>query len=500
MVKCQTPNARRLTPKPWPLVVVIAAFVLSRTGYYVAGVRFDASSLPWFWQFIDPALLKANLGQSLWYLHSQPPAFNLFLGIVLNLFPGHETAAFTSCYLLLGLVFAITLFLLLRRFGVSDVLSAVVATVYIASPACVLYENWLFYTYPLTVLLLLAALFWHRFVSRGRFLDALLLLVAAAVLAMTWSLFHLVWMLGLVLALVLLRRRDWRKVLAAAAVPLFIVTLWYGKNLAQFGQFTGSTWFGINFSKMTNSMLTVPERRALYDNGTISAVSLVPPFSNPDKYYSAVPKPAPTGIPVLDQELKPSSIPSFNNAAFIAVSRQYGRDALRILNARPAAYRRGLAESYLIYFLPASAYLFLAGNAGHISALDRFASIAFNGRFSYHSDHSLRQTQPALYYQQALLNTGWFLILAYIFVLAFGLFLLFRRSRSSFFVLRSSFLPPPSSFFFFWFNVAWVTLVANAVEVGENNRFRFVTDPLVFAFVAALAVGWLARRRKTTKD
>jgi hypothetical protein len=482
-------TARR--PALWPLFAVVGVFILSRIGYYIAGVRFDASSLPWFWQFVDPALLKANLGQSLWYLHSQPPAFNLFLGLVLNLFPGHETLAFTACYLLLGLVFAVVLFRLLECFGVSGTLGAALAAIYVASPACILYENWLFYTYPLTVLLLLATLFWHRFVSRGRFLDALLLFIAAAVLAMTWGLFHLAWLLGLVLGLVLLRRRDWRKVLAAATVPLLVVTLWYGKNLAQFGEFTGSTWFGINFSKMTNSMLTVPERRALYDNGTISAVSLVPPFSNPDKYYSAVPKPPPTGIPVLDQELKPSSIPNFNNAAFIAVSRQYGRDALRVLNARPAVYLRGLAESYLICFLPASAYLFLAGNAEHIRTLDRFYSIAFSGRFSYHSDHGLRQTHPARYYLQGLLNTGWFVILAYALVLILGLGLLLRPS---------SFILPPSSFFFLWFNVAWVTLVANAVEVGENNRFRFVVDPLVIVFLASLARAWLARRRVTVND
>jgi hypothetical protein len=484
-----TLDARRLTPgrtRPalWSLAAVVAAFVVSRIGYYLAGVRFDASSLPWFWQFIDPALLKTNLGQSLWYLHSQPPAFNLFLGLVLNLFPGHETLAFTTCYLLLGLALAVVLFLLLRSFGLPDALSVALTAIYIASPACVLYENWLFYTYPLTLLLLLTALFWQRFVSRGRFLDALLVFACAAVLAMTWSLFHLVWLLGLVLALVLLRRRDWRKVLAAAAVPMLIVTFWYGKNLAQFGQFTGSTWFGINFSKMTNSMLTVPERRALYDNGTISAVSMVPPFSNPDKYYSALPKPTPIGIPVLDQELKPSTIPNFNNVLFIAVSRQYGRDALRVLVARPTAYLRGLVESYLLYFLPASAYLFMAGNAGHISGLERFASIAFDGRFSYHLDHGLRSTQPARHYSQGLLNTGWSLVFAYIVVLIFGLILLLRRSGSS--------------FFFVWFNVAWITLVANAVEVGENNRFRFMTDPLVFVFVASLASAWLAGRRRVT--
>jgi len=293
-----------------------------------------------------------------------------------------------------------------------------------------------------------------------------------------------------------------RAVLAAAAVPVLIVALWYGKNLIQAGEFTGSTWFGINFSKMTNSMLTVPERRDLYDNGTISAVSMVPPFSSPDKYAGktgTVPgrqeRPQsgtvpifPTGIPVLDQEMKPSGIPNFNNTLFIAVSRQYGRDALRILASRPAAYLRGLAESYLTYFLPASAYLFLDANAVHIKALDRFSSIIFNGRFSYHVDRDLRLTQPSRYYGQGFLNTGWFLLLAYALVLILGLLFLFSRSRSSFIL-------PPSSFFLIWFSVAWMTLIANALEVGENNRFRFVTDPLAFAFLAALVSAWLARRR-----
>ena len=39
-----------------------------------------------------------------------------------------------------------------------------------------------------------------------------------------------------------------------------------------------------------------------------------------------------------------------------------------------------------------------------------------------------------------------------------------------------------------------MTFVANALEVGENNRFRFVTDPLVFVFLAAVASDWLRRR------
>jgi hypothetical protein len=480
--------ARRSALKP--LLVVVGLVLISRGGYHFAGVRFDASSLPWFWQYVDPVLLEANLAQSLWYLNSQPPAFNAFLGVVLGLFTGHETAVFTLCYLLIGLVLTAAMFLLLKELAVPDTPNAVLTAIYAASPACALHENWLFYTYPLTVLLLLAALFWQRFAKRGRFLDVLLLFACAALLALTWSLFHLVWLLGLVLALVLFRRRDWRRVLAAAVVPVLVVVLWYGKNLVQVGEFSGSTWFGMNSSKMTNSMLTVPERGVLYDNGTISAVSMVPPFSDPDKYAGAIPRPGPTGIPVLDQEMKPSGVPNFNNTLFVAVSRQYGRDASRILAARPSAYLRGLAESYLLYFLPSSAYLFLDNNVAHIKGLARFASI-LSGRFTYHSDRSLRQTQPRRYYLQGVLNTGWFLVIAYLLVPILGLLSLLRHSSRTL---------HPSSLFFLWFNVAWMTFVANALELGENNRFRFVTDPLVFAFLAALVVGRLARRRPGTAD
>jgi hypothetical protein len=467
-------------------MMVLGLVILSRVGYWIAGVRFDASSLPWFWQYADPALLETNLAQSLWYLHSQPPAFNAFLGVVISLFTGHEALVFAVSYLLVGLVFAAILFLLLRELGVPDTPNVVLTVVYAASPACALYENWLFYTYPLTVLLLLGALIWQRSVSQGRFLDTLLLFACAALLALTWSLFHLIWLFCLVLALVLLRRRDWRKVLAAAAVPVLVVALWYGKNLIQIGEFSGSTWFGANFSKMTNSMLTAPQRRALHDDGAISAVSLVPPFGNPDEYYGVLPKPLPTGIPVLDQEMKPSGVPNFNNRLYVDVSRQYGSDALAILRMRPSAYLRGLAESYLLYFMPSSAYLFLDDNAAHIKGLVRITSL-LDGRFSYHSGHSLRRTAPSLYYRQAFLNTGWLIIIAYLLVLILGLVLMFRRN---------SFVRQRSSFFFIWFNVAWMTFVANALEVGENNRFRFVTDPLVFVLLAALASDWLRRRNR----
>ena len=76
-------------------------------------------------------------------------------------------------------------------------------------------------------------------------------------------------------------------------------------------------------------------------------------------------------------------------------------------------------------------------------------------------------------------NAGRFLALAYSLVLVIGSSLLVRRSGS---ILVSSL----SSFCILWYNVEWMTLVANAHEAGENNRFRFVPDPLVLVFHAIM--------------
>src|SRR5437868_15126712 len=85
------------------MLFVVAAIVASRVIYYLLGVRFDMTPLGKFDQILDPVLLRTNLLQSLWYLHSQPPAFNLGLGIVLKLFPGYEGIAFHASWILMGL-------------------------------------------------------------------------------------------------------------------------------------------------------------------------------------------------------------------------------------------------------------------------------------------------------------------------------------------------------------------------------------------------------------
>ncbi len=67
-------------------------------------MRFDGSFLDGtratdMWQLLDVRLLKDHLIQSVWYLNSQPPLFNLYAGLVLHLPAGPRTPFEVACAL-----------------------------------------------------------------------------------------------------------------------------------------------------------------------------------------------------------------------------------------------------------------------------------------------------------------------------------------------------------------------------------------------------------------
>lgn len=448
-----------------PLAYVIIAFVLSRIVYFILGVRFDIGPLDYYWQFIDPELLRTNLFESLYYLHSQPPLFNLFLGIVLKLFGGQEALAFHIISLAFGLTLSISLYLLMTSLGVSSRLSSILTIIFVVSPPCVLYEDFLFYTYPITMVLCLSAILLHRYLKFGRFRYLAIFFALLALLVLTRSVFHPIWFVILTVPLIWYRRRHWKKIALAAGVPFLLCFLLYAKNAHEFGSFSSSTWFGMNFARLTTWRLPLSERFSLIDQGKLSTLSVVKPFRKLETYqrHSHVPLAEPTGIPVLDQTQKSSGAPNLNNLTYINISRQYRRDALYVLPRYPGAYIGSLFESLMIYFIPTSSYSFLKDNRYKIGVVDRAYNLILCGQLQYEKE---------ITDDRAFLNTGLLTALLYVVVIVYGFVMLRqafrRRATGSAYAL---------TLLFIWLNVVYVTIVGNAFELGENNRFRFVVDP-----------------------
>jgi hypothetical protein len=463
------------------LGILLTAFLLSRLVAAAAGLRFDATPLGTYFQFLDPEFLRHDLLRSLYYLHMQPPLFNLALGLGLKAFPESYPLVFQLVYLALGLALNAGLFLLLMRLGISGAVSLALTLLFMCSPASLVYENWLFYSYPLAAWLCLSAFFLHRLLSAPSGFRAFLFFATLAAVVLTRSLFHPAWLL-LWVALLLAVLKPHRKTLALAAlVPVLLVVGWQAKNAALFGSFSGSTWFGFSFSRVTTFALPEEERRGWVAAGRLSELALIRPFSPLRCYPARGPRPD-EPVPALDREVTSTGKANYNHREYIRLSGLYARDAWRVLRDRPETLCSSFQLASFLFFLPSTDYDLLVRPRTALSGWDRLFNLVVLGQFSYHEDVTTGE--------YVFGNAGLWLALAYLVALGGGLLMLRRAWRAGVPAADPSFLVP----LYLLLTILFVAFVGNVMEVGENNRFRFMVDPLALALFAwVLHRAWAAR-------
>ncbi len=317
------------------------------------GLRFDTGNLDFYWQIIDPVLLRDDLWRSLLYLRTQLPGFNLYLGSVMHLFPGHLEAAFHATYLALGLVLSICLFLLLDRLRLNRLIALLIAIVCSVSPVTLLYENWLFYEYPLAVLFCIAALFLHRYASSHNRLDGILFFSSLASIALLRVVYHLMWFWMIVAVLIYVLPRYWRRTFLCAAAPGTLLSLVYLKSLILFGLFVpGSDVYGAtNLAYLTRFSLPQEALESMVKKGAVSPILLHD--VEDDEVVQVIPLPPKTGIPILDQRLKSTGNINMDSLWMAAVGRQLRRDGLALLRAYPYVALETIRGNVAQYFLPA---------------------------------------------------------------------------------------------------------------------------------------------------
>jgi hypothetical protein len=478
---------------PW--FVLTAGFVGSRAFYALLGVRFDWTPFTTFWQYADPRAIQSDPLGSFLHFHIQPPLFNLVLAAAGRLSVSGLSVGLTlnAFFLALGYVLTVCSFALGRRLGLSPRQALVLALVISCNPVTILYENHLFYTYPTAVLLVVAVLLLIRYVASNRRRDAVVFFTALAAVILTRSLYHPLWFLmaGVVLLVLLLpgRRRD---VFIAALGPFLVVVMVFAKNLVLFGELSSSSWLGMNMARVSTMQIPTEDRASLVKEGRLSTLALRPTFEYYQVYADTgygTPPLRPTGHPVLDSPTRSNQSPNFNYSGYLGVYRQYRKDALVSMRLRPRAYLRGQALAHLTYLN--SPGDFFAGDKGagpasarnfqRVSRLQAMWRTAAYGQLPSSLTSSARKSPNALVAKASTI--GIFAALALVGVTVGGL----RHLRST---LGNRSRPEPTVIgaLFAWTTILYVTVVANSLDVGENNRFRFEVEPLIIILTV-----WLAR-------
>ena len=433
-LKRAVPPSRNRYIVKTPYIVLSVAFILSRVIYHFAGVRFDAWSDINPMHFVFPELLRSDLWRSLFCLHSQPPLFNLFIGIVIKLFPVSSTTVFSAIYFCLGLILSLSIYRLMTDLNVPEKTGITLTLLFIVSPAVILYENLLLYTYPVTVLLCLSSLMLYRFAQTQKMLYGLCFFGLLSIIVLTRSLFHFIWIIGIFALLISVFKEIRRKITYAAVVPLALVFLVYGKNLYFFGDFSTSSWLGASFAKMTTFMLSEKERFALAEEGMISELAFIPVFKGLWLYHdkARVPEFEKTGVPILDLEYWPSVGNNYNNLAFKSVCRQYLKDALVVVKKHPVAYLHGLQRSFTVYFFPSSDW-FISRTVHYpelIIKLSRFYDKIFYGQFVNVTHDKLNTIDNYDEYVRNPRHVGFLIFLGYVIAVFYGISLLIREIKN----------------------------------------------------------------------
>ncbi|HYQ04124.1 MAG TPA: discoidin domain-containing protein [Polyangiaceae bacterium] len=441
-------------------LIVFFAFALSRYFYYARGVRFDTSTIGSASQLLDRVLLRSQLGESLLYLHAQPPLYNLLTGLALKLAPNEPDRLLWPVFLLAGVYSALCLYLLLTRWLVPPLLAGFLVGLLAASPAFVLYENWYFYPH-LDVAWLLGSVVWLAS-SEGR--PGFRLTVSAAHLvglSLTRSLFHpLFYVLAAVLTVALVAPGERRRAALNFAVPGSLLAAWCLKNLLIFGFLGTSSWAARNFAGTTSDLLGATRIEMEVARGALSPAGALQAFESPStniRVFGLVDRH--TGVAALDQEHKTHSRSlNYNHWSIPATAHYYAADNRRLIAAYPVTFLRGLInDSAPLFFSAVDADKFVAGNRSRIANLAAYADSV----------------------DQSLISR-WLVGLGLLFAAACTP-IIARGSRTSW---ALAFL-----------SIAWVVAVGIAGDHGENYRFRYKVLWLGWGLAAAGYANAIRQRR-----
>ncbi len=474
------------------LLLVLALFAGSRLLYAALGLHFDASTVPVYMQFIDPELLATRLLESLWYYHANPPLLNLLVGVGYKVFGGAADGFFNVVFHLLGLATALSVYLLTWKLSASRAAAHIATGLLVFSPSFVLYENWLMYSFPAAALLTLSALALYKYLRtrQTKWCGAFFGILAA--LLLTRSLFHLAWMIliAVLLAATLWDRR--RQVLLAAAIPLLVVGLWYGKNYYYFGTFASSTWMGLGLSNIATLVATREELQPLVAEGKLTPFALVSRYQQVDRLFTSQQLP-PTGIPVLDQVTKSTGVYNFNNQQLIAINRYYTHDAVTVIRTYPFSYVVGLIIANRLFFSPSNMNLYFSeANRAAAQPMEKL----FNPLLYGVGATPKRLQQPHFGFgKESFLevNTSVPLMVLWVLVLGYG----YVQARQAVMSGDPERRPRALVIGFILVSALYLYVVGTAFELAENYRYRFNIEPLfmVLTVTAATSLVRVAKSR-----
>ena len=492
----------------WSIGLLVLVFLVTRALALSLGVRPLTSETVWFMQFLDLDLLQHHLARSLLHLHGQPPLLNALVGICEKLVGPRYGDLMAVLYCFLGLAAVIAVYVSLTLLRVSQTFSLLVSLCLLLNPSEILSEFDPIYTVPVFALHCFMALATICYLQ-SRSNRALSCIVGSAILlTLIRSPYQWIWVLVVLSILWWQTPQNRLQIRAAACIGVFLALLWPTKNEILFHHFTSTTWAPFSIAKHWD--WNGPAVQTLVREGRITTYAL------PDNGDQAVTtllqskwRTTPTGYPELDDVTKQTGGgANWNSLAGLHFNDARQGDIRLLLHLAPKEFVTNVLHSVSIYFYPSSQYFAMFGeSANHydeltqhylpLRAIDmtvrRFCCNVFglppdtSSMSTAQASHTLERRTAGSILKKACF--GALVVTALVFFCGISFFRPATWQGAQDRKVASMLMTLTIVYSF----------VVNFVEFGENERYRYETQALVF-MVSAIFLQQLWERAKTSNS
>jgi hypothetical protein len=478
---------------------VVATVLAAAVSLLVQADGMSGGELASSWQILDLHTLESDPFGSVWYLHTQPPVHNLVVALAIFA-PAPIVGTLFVLYVVTLMVTGLLLHALLVRWGLGPLAAGVVAALAMANPNLLGTIHIASYEVPVTMFVVGSLWAAQRFLDEPRLRWLLVASGALTAGALTRSLLHPMWVLGILVVLVVARPVARRYVAAALAIPLVLIGGWALKNQVVFGQATLSSWSGFNLQRGVVATMDRSDVERAVADGDVSRLALEYPWGTLDDYEDFTdlgqpcrPEHDHAAVDVEEKDrLRGVRIANFNNECYLPLYNQASEDAVALVRRYPGRYvtTRG----------PALEMSFRVSHAGYDKP-----STWMDGLYAPLLG-KLRTSIPMDDWNLPLLPGGddldvtisLTLPIATAFVLGRGGLAAVRLAGAGW---RGRHEWPTGELMWVLvvFTVAFVIVGGDLVEFGENSRFRTTIDPLLVALPLACLVKLVNAKRRGPK-
>jgi len=372
--------------------------------------------------------------QSLWYLNIQPPLFDTLRAILAQVWKSADSMAMLlkvdqSLYVLWALVYGAIVFVIYWWLSeLTNLAFAAVSTLFFcAHPAMIFYSTLLDTTILSAFLILIFYYFLWR-IKKARPVSAIGFAVIFLLMYFTRSIFQWQWLLILALVLLLLKFPK-RKLITFLAITGVVIGLYTAKQVSLFDLSSTSAFSGLN---LCHSIGCEGVNEA-YEKASLQLQQQAVPAGLPN---------ALTRVNKIDGGI------NLNNKYFLAVNKslqaQYRAQLLSMLHS-PRQLLQNYSINLKVYLAPSSHYI---------------------------SDNLIVDRLPWRAVYDFIFSAP---VLPLLLILAF-IFWLFQAHKNEFWRNLGFCLPAAAIIFLCVF-----------ADRGENMRFKFFIEPILFIFIASQA-------------